>query len=98
MTVVERNWRCKAGEIDIVALDGATLVLVEVKTRASTRRGRPEEAVGPTKQKRLGRVGSAYLQHAGIDPQSVRFDVVAIRPIADDRAVLRHYRNAFAVA
>ena len=98
MTLVERNWRCKAGEIDVIALDGESLVLVEVKTRRSTRAGSPEDAVGPTKQKRLVRLAKAYLQHAGLEPVAVRFDVIAIRPLAEDRALLRHYRDAFTVS
>ncbi len=95
MTVVERNWRCKAGEIDIVALDGGALVLVEVKTRRVTSAGTPEEAVSPTKQRRLVRLAEAYIKHAGVTPDEIRFDVVAIRPIAEDRALLRHHRGAF---
>ncbi|MDH4139995.1 MAG: YraN family protein [Coriobacteriia bacterium] len=95
MTVVERNWRAKNGEIDIVALDGDTLVVVEVKTRRTQSRGTPEEAVTPTKQRRLVRLAEAYLAHTGLTEQALRFDVVAIRPVADDRALLRHHRSAF---
>ena len=95
MTVVERNWRCTAGEVDIVALEGETLVIVEVKTRRSERAGSPEDAVSPTKQKRLARIARHYIAHAGLDCPDVRFDVVAIRPIAEDRALLRHHRAAF---
>ena len=65
MTVVERNWRCPTGEIDIVALEGETLVLCEVKTRRSTKKGTPEDAVTPAKQRRYARLAAAYVQHAG---------------------------------
>ena len=95
MTVVERNWRCKAGEIDIVALDGTTLVLCEVKTRRTVAKGTPEEAVTITKQRRIGRLAAAYVQQAGVEPVDVRFDVVSILVIAADRALLRHHRAAF---
>ncbi|MDP2181800.1 MAG: YraN family protein [Actinomycetota bacterium] len=95
MTIVERNWRCRSGEVDIVALDGDSVVLVEVKTRRSATRGAPEEAVSPTKQKRLIRLAAAYVQHAGLSDCDVRFDVVAIRAISSDRALLRHHRAAF---
>lgn len=95
LTVVERNWRCKHGEIDIVALDGETLVLVEVKTRTSAAKGTPEEAVSPTKQRRIARLAEAYVIDAGIEPPEVRFDVIAIQVIAEDRALLRHHRAAF---
>ncbi|MBW6468423.1 MAG: YraN family protein [Anaerosomatales bacterium] len=94
-TVVERNWRCPSGEVDIVALDGVTLVIVEVKTRKTASAGTPEEAVSPTKQRRLVRIARHYLAHAGLDDAEVRFDVIAIRPIAEDRALLRHHRAAF---
>lgn len=95
MTVTERNWRCRSGEVDIVALDGTTLVFVEVKTRRSLSAGQPEEAVSPTKQRRLARIARYYLSYAGLSDPAVRFDVVAIQVIADDRAVLRHHRAAF---
>lgn len=95
LTVVERNWRCPSGETDIVALDGNTLVIVEVKTRKSMAAGSPEEAVSPTKQRRLVRVARHYLAYAGLEDADVRFDVIAIRPIAEDRALLRHHRAAF---
>ncbi|HET6497654.1 MAG TPA: YraN family protein [Coriobacteriia bacterium] len=95
MTVTDRNWRCRSGEVDIVALDDATLVFVEVKTRRSLSAGQPEEAVSPTKQRRLVRVARHYLAHAGLSDTDTRFDVIAIHVIADDRAVLRHHRGAF---
>lgn len=95
LTVVERNWRCTSGEADIVALDGETLVIVEVKTRRTANAGSPEESVSPTKQRRLVRIARHYVAHAGLEEAEVRFDVVAIRPISDDRALLRHHRAAF---
>lgn len=95
MTVVERNWRCDSGEADIVALDGETLVIVEVKTRRTDRSGSAEEAVSPTKQKRLSRIARHYVSRSGLDGCDVRFDVIAIRPIGADRALLRHHRAAF---
>jgi putative endonuclease len=96
MTIVERNWRCKSGEIDIIALDGEQLVLVEVKTRRSTGKGMPEEAVTPAKQRKYARLAAAYIQHAGLASPSVRFDVIALLVVAEDRALLRHHRAAFA--
>lgn len=99
MTIVDRNWRCSGGEIDIVALDGEELVFVEVKTRRSERAGTGEEAVSPAKQRRITRLAAAYMKDAGIsDVKQVRFDVVAIRVIAEDRALLRHHRSAFQVS
>jgi putative endonuclease len=95
MTVVERNWRCRAGEVDLVALDGTSVVFVEVKTRKSTATGQPEEAVTPTKQRRYKRLAEAYLQQAGLSDVTVRFDVISLLVVADDRALLRHHRAAF---
>jgi putative endonuclease len=95
MHVVERNWRCDAGEVDIVALDDTTLVLVEVKTRRSVRAGTPEAAVTPAKQRRYARLAAAYLQSTGMADVSVRFDVITLLVITEDRALLRHHRAAF---
>ena len=95
MTIVERNWRCQTGEVDIVALDGAEIVLVEVKTRKSTAKGTPEEAITPAKQRRYRKLAESYLQHAGGVEAPVRFDAIAILAISEDRALLRHHRAAF---
>ncbi len=96
MQVECRNWRSSAGEIDIVAREGDELVFIEVKTRRSERAGTAEEAVSPAKQRRIVRLAQAYITSAGGDHTgAIRFDVVAIRVIADDRALLRHYRAAF---
>lgn len=97
MTLLQRNWRCKAGEIDIVALDGDTLVLVEVKTRKGIRRGSPEDAVTPTKQRRIARLAAMYAAACAQTERTVRFDVITLLVLAPDRALLRHHRAAFAV-
>jgi putative endonuclease len=99
MSLLERNWRCAAGEVDIIARDGSALVFVEVKTRRSERAGTGEEAVSPTKQRRIIRLAETYLRSYDGGPcDEVRFDVVAIRVIGPDRALLRHHRSAFQVA
>jgi len=98
MQIEARNWRCPAGEVDIVARDGDELVFVEVKTRRSEKAGSAEEAVSPTKQRRIVRLAGTYVSALGAQPAGgVRFDVVAIRVIAPDRALLRHHRAAFQV-
>lgn len=94
-TIVARNWRCTSGEVDLVTLEGSTVVMVEVKTRRSRVAGTPDEAVSPTKQKRLARVARRYLAEASLEDTEVRFDVIAILQIAEDRALLRHHRAAF---
>lgn len=95
LTIVDRNWRCPTGEVDIVALDGDVLVFCEVKTRKGVGKGTPEESVTPAKQKRYKRLASAYVQYAGVDPIEIRFDVVTLLVLAEDRALLRHHRAAF---
>lgn len=98
LTIVERNWRTRCGEVDIVALDGAEIVLVEVKTRKSSSKGTPDEAVTPAKQRRYAKLAEAYLQYAACGDAIVRFDVISILVIAQDRALLRHHRAAFIAA
>lgn len=87
-TVVDRNWRCTAGELDLVVVRASgprtELVVVEVKTRSSDRYGSPLEAVGPDKQRRLRRLAGEWLaaRWPEVDgsrrPSAVRFDVVAV--------------------
>lgn len=96
-TVVERNWRVSAGEVDIICVDGTDLVFVEVKTRKSSSKGSPDEAVTPAKQRRYERLAREYVAQAGLDDVNVRFDVISILVIATDRALLRHHRAAFVV-
>lgn len=76
-TIVDRNWRIREGEIDVIAATDGQLVFCEVKTRASTRFGSPAEAVGYRKQVRLRRLAAAWLaENPG--HQAVRFDVAAV--------------------
>ncbi len=78
MTVLERNWRCDLGEIDIVARDGSTLVICEVKTRTSNHHGGPFEAVTGRKAARLRRLAMHWLEVHAVEPPSVRIDVVSV--------------------
>ena len=78
MRVVDRNWRCAEGEIDIVALDGDTLVIAEVKTRKSLAFGHPFEAVGADKLARLHRLGSAWCRDHELRMPLRRVDVLAV--------------------
>ena len=97
--IVERNWRCPAGEADIIARspDGA-LVFVEVKTRRGVRYGFPSEAVTPARRRRYERIAGYYLSaHASGDVR-VRFDIVSVLALrAENRLFLRHHINAFGV-
>ena len=76
--MLDRNWRCREGELDVVATDGATVVVVEVKTRTGTGYGRPEEAVTPRKLVRMRRVAQRWLAEHRVRWVEVRFDVVAV--------------------
>ncbi len=77
--VLERNFRCPAGEVDIVAWEKGVLVFVEVKTRRGLAFGYPSEAVTPAKRKRLQRIAEHYIRRRGIGQEiPVRFDVVSL--------------------
>lgn len=79
MTILERNWRCTTGEIDIVARDGDVLVVCEVKTRRSSDFGGPLEAVTPAKARRLCRLAACWLRdHPIVAPAAVRIDVIGV--------------------
>ncbi len=76
--VIERNFRSRFGEIDIIAIKDGTLIFIEVKARWSTKFGKPEEAVTPSKLWKIGRTGEYYsLLHPDL-PKKLRIDVVAL--------------------
>jgi putative endonuclease len=77
-TVVERNWRCRAGEIDLVASRDAVLVFCEVKTRSSRRHGHPAEAVTVTKPRRIRRLAIHWLAGRERWYDEIRFDVAEV--------------------
>ena len=78
MRVMERNFRCTSGEIDLVCAEGESLVFVEVKTRSGDVRGEPGEAIGPAKKKRLVRAAALYLSRNRAWSRPCRFDLVSI--------------------
>jgi putative endonuclease len=83
--LVERNWRCPAGEVDIVARDGETWVFVEVKLRQGEDFGSPEEAVTGAKQERLLQAALVYLAEHDLRDVAWRVDVVAISLASDGK-------------
>ena len=92
--VLERNYRCERGEIDIVAARSGTIVFCEVKTRRTDRWGEPSEAVNFTKRARIRRLGARWLAERGARPRSVRFDVISL--VVDDTGTrLQHHEDAF---
>lgn len=93
--ILDRNWKCIAGEADIVALQDDTLCFIEVKTRKDAQKGFPSEAVDTRKRSRYERIAACYLKDHDYADVRVRFDVIAILVLGEDRAFLRHHLNAF---
>lgn len=93
MAIVERNWRCQAGEIDIVARDGQTLVVCEVKTRSGSTFGDPFEAVTPAKAARLRRLAALWLAAHDLRVADVRVDVVGVHRSRIGAALVEHRRG-----
>ena len=96
--ILDRNWKCYAGEADIVARDEDTLIFVEVKTRKDCQKGFPAEAVNAEKRTRYEKIALAYLKNYDVVDLTVRFDVISIVVVADDRALIRHHIAAFSAA
>jgi putative endonuclease len=100
LTILDRNWRCRAGELDIIALDSGVLVFCEVKTRSSTQFGDPAEAVIGAKAARIRRLAMAWLAaqresgHGEFWPE-MRFDVVSVLRQRQGAAAVEHLRGAF---
>ena len=95
--ILDRNWECPAGEADIVALDGDYLVFCEVKTRTNLNKGLPCEAVGRKKRQRYELIAAWYLRSHDIVEMPVRFDVIDLLVASENRALIRHIRDAFGV-
>ncbi|MEJ8279180.1 YraN family protein [Pseudonocardia spirodelae] len=96
MVVLSRNWRCKDGELDIVAVDRQQrLVFCEVKTRSGLRFGEPAESVTPRKIRRIRALARAFMAAHHVTWVEVRFDVVAVLMPPGRPATLTHYPAAF---
>jgi len=97
--VAQRDRLWHLNELDLVAVDGRTIVFVEVKTRRDTQHGHPAEAVDANKQRRLSRLARAFLKRHGLSDRPARFDVVAVTwPAHSRRPVIEHIPNAFEAA
>ena len=90
MVILERNWRCELGEIDIVARDGTTLVICEVKTRTNTAYGPAIDGVTPRKAARLRRLAVRWLIDHPEHPGEIRIDVVGILRPTHGQPVVEH--------
>lgn len=93
--ILQRNFRTRSGEIDIIAQTGRTIVFVEVKTRSNTVYGQPAEYVTRRKQERLLKAALYYLHSNGQDDALARFDVVEVIATSRGLTVSNHIINAF---
>lgn len=94
--IVARGERGDLGELDLIAVDGRTIVFIEVKTRRSDQAGHPAEAVDQPKQRRLTRLALAYLKRHDLLEYASRFDVVAVTwPNGSKHPQIEHIKHAF---
>ncbi len=93
MVLLDRNWRCNLGEIDLVLRDGDVLVVCEVKTRTSAAFGSPLEAVTPAKLARLRRLAARWVAERGVRVPEVRIDIVGVRLDRPDDSRFDHVRG-----
>jgi putative endonuclease len=94
--IIERNYRCIFGEVDIVAEDDEAIVFVEVKSRRTDAYGDPQLAVGREKQKKISLVSLHYLSERKLRHRPARFDVVAVTwPDGRGKPAIEHFPNAF---
>jgi putative endonuclease len=95
MVVLSRNWRCRWGELDLVAADGGRLVVCEVKTRSGTGYGHPAEAVTRRKMGRIRQLTRCWLAEHRVRWCEVRFDVLSVLWLSDGEPCVEHLRGVF---
>lgn len=93
LVILDRNWRCPQGEVDIVAADGGTLVVCEVKTRSGVRFGTPLEAVTRQKAWRQRRLAVLWLRQRGALYDEIRIDVIGVLRTADGSFRIQHVQG-----
>ncbi len=93
MALLDRNWRCDEGELDLVLRDGDALVVCEVKTRTSLEHGSPHEAVTPEKLGRLVRLGVRWAEAHDVRPEEIRIDLVAVLRPRKGQTLVEHVRG-----
>ena len=93
--ILQCNWRCQSGEVDLIALEEGCLVFCEVKTRKSVGTGEPEEQVTRKRQKRYIRCAQQYCQDCSVTYDTIRFDIIAVRVHDETCGELRFIPNAF---
>lgn len=96
LSIVDRNWRCREGEIDLIAADGDTVVFCEVKTRRGRTFGTGLDAVAGRKAARLRKLAVLWLAaHARDEAAEIRFDVISVTPRPGARAEIEHTPGVF---
>jgi len=95
LQVLQRNWRCRDGELDLIADEAGVLVVVEVKTRRTAEFGRPVEAVRPAKAARIRRLAMRWLAEDERFWPEVRFDIVGVLRSPSGQTSVEHLRGAF---
>ncbi|MFM6980083.1 MAG: YraN family protein [Micrococcales bacterium] len=90
--VIERNYRCREGELDIVAQEGKTLVFVEVKTRSSQNSGHPFEAITNSKQARIRKLVAHWCEKYQVSQVQVRIDAIAVM-LRGGRVAIEHLKQ-----
>lgn len=95
LTIEARNWRCRVGEIDLVAHAGDLVVFIEVRTVSTDWLGSPIQTISSAKQARVARAADAYLRQRPADYDAVRFDVVGVRLRRLRAPLIEHVPNAF---
>ncbi|WEO79336.1 YraN family protein [Cryobacterium sp. SO2] len=94
-TLVERNWRCTQGEIDLIVARGDDVVFVEVKTRSGTAFGHPFEAITVAKLARLRRLAGAWCEQSDLHPRRIRIDAVAVIARPGREPEIEHLEGVF---
>jgi putative endonuclease len=93
--ITQQNYRCRGGEVDIIAWDGPTLVFIEVKTKGQMAFGAPQAMVDGQKQKKIVHVAMVYVQQHQMQDVNIRFDVVAITRLPGVPPEVTHVPGAF---
>ena len=93
LVVLDRNWRCDEGELDLVLRDGDALVVCEVKTRTGIEHGSPHEAVTAAKLSRLVRLGMRWAEAHDVRPPEIRIDLVAVLRPPKGPVLVEHVRG-----
>jgi putative endonuclease len=91
--LIERNWRCSEGELDIIGAEDDALIICEVKTRTSTRFGTPLEAVNDAKIHRMQRLAQLWCRERRVHPPRIRYDVVEVLAPRDAEPVITYHRG-----